>query len=277
MQNLFNQFLKEKTYLDGISLKTRESYSYAFLKFSKYASTFTGLKDFVIGMKEDGLTAGACNVYIRSINSFLTWCYQNKHTEEHLKIRLIKDNPRIMKTFTDGQIKAIIFYKPPKQERRLHTLLLVLADTGIRINEALSIKRREVDFDNLLITVTGKGNKERIIPFSVELRKKLYKFCSSHEFDLVFCNRHGGKLSYNNVRRDFKQLMAKLGIEGFDGSFHAFRRFFATNYARQEGNSFMLQKLLGHSSHQMSVKYCKLVTDDLSKAHGRTSVLNLYR
>lgn len=125
--------------------------------------------------------------------------------------------------------------------------------------------------------MTGKGNKERIVPFSVELRKTLAKFLNSHKFDLVFPNRHGGKLLYDNTRRDFNALIEKLGIAGFEGSFHAFRRFFAANYIRNSGNTFMLQRMLGHSSQAMTGKYVKLVTDDLSKEHNRTSILNKYR
>jgi len=67
--------------------------------------------------------------------------------------------------------------------------------------------------------VRGKGNKERIVPISIEGRKMLYKFGARHQFDLIFSTAHGGKLSYNNMRRDLNGLMKKLGIE-LDGSFH---------------------------------------------------------
>jgi integrase/recombinase XerD len=105
---------------------------------------------------------------------------------------------------------------------------LLLADTGLRVNEALTLERSDIDFDNLLLSVVGKGSKNRIVPFSVEMRKILVKFMSCHKFDLVFCNRYGGKLRYDNMRRDFNTIIEKLGITGFEGCFHAFRRFFAT-------------------------------------------------
>ena len=181
-----------------------------------------------------------------------------------------------MKTFTPSQVKALVNYKPKDYfSKRLHTILLVLMDTGIRINEALTLEKSGVDFDNLLVSVIGKGDKERIVPFSIELRKTLYQFVKLHKFDLVFCNRYGGKLGYNNIRRDYNKLIDKLGIEGIDGSFHAFRRCFATNYIKENGNPLKLQRMLGHTTLKITNEYVKLIVDDLSKEQQRTSLLKM--
>jgi integrase/recombinase XerD len=152
-----------------------------------------------------------------------------------------------------------------------------MMDTGVRIQQALTLKRRKVDFDNCLITVKGKGNKERTIPFSVELRKRLRKFTSQHSFELVFCTKPGTKLLYDRMRRDFQKLMTKLGIKGFDSSFHCFRRTIARNYVRSGGNLFYLQKSLGHTTLTMSRRYVELETEDLQEMHTRTSLLNKLR
>jgi integrase/recombinase XerD len=172
-------------------------------------------------MRESGLSTSCTDAYIRGINPFLSWCFENGLTSAHLKIKRLKIEERVMKTFTDAQVKVIITYKPKDwYEKRFHCLLLLLLDTGIRINEALMLKRDNVDLD-IYCWGARKGNKERIVPFSVELRKTLAKFLNSHKFDLVFPNRHGGKLLYDNTRRDFNALIEKLGIAGFEGSFHA--------------------------------------------------------
>lgn len=279
----FELFIREKRYVQNVSEHTIEFYTRGFNMFVRHGFDLATiskvqLMECVTSMREGGMTASCCDAHIRAINPFLTWLFENEITDTHFKVARIKFEKRIMKTFTEAQIKAIINYKPKGwYEKRIHTLLLVLADTGIRINEALTLGRSGLDFDNLLLTVTGKGNKQRIVPFSIELRKYLFKFVSSHKYDLVFCNRHGGKLRYDNMRRDFGGLIDKLGIEGFDGCFHAFRRFFATNYVRQSGNTFMLQRLLGHSSQKMTSEYVKLVTEDLSREQNRTSILNQNR
>lgn len=279
----FELFVREKRYVQNVSEHTIEFYTRGKNMFVRHGFDLTTiskvqLMECVTSMREGGMSASCADAHIRAINPFLTWLFQNELTETHFKVARIKYEKRAMKTFTDAQIGAIINYKPQEWfGKRLITLLLVLADTGIRINEALTLTRAGVDFDNLLIRVSGKGGKERIVPFSVELRKSLFKFLRSHNFDLVFPNRHGGKLRYDNMRRDFNKIIERLGIKGFDGCFHAFRRFFATNYIRQSGNTFMLQRLLGHSSQAMTSQYVKLITEDLSKEQNRTSILNRNR
>ena len=159
-------------------------------------------------------------------------------------------------------------YKPQtKTEHRLLALLTLLTDTGVRIDEALTVTRLSIDFENLLLTVTGKGNKSRIVPFSIECRKVLFKHLRSHSHGLVFYNRNGGKLLYNNLRRDLNNLCGRLGITGFDGSFHAFRRYFATYAIRRNTNPFVVQRQLGHASLTMTNRYVKLTTDDLAAHH----------
>jgi len=113
-----------------------------------------------------------------------------------------------MRTFSETQIHTIVSFKPKTfTQARLHALLCLVIDTGIRINEALTLTRDKMDFDNLLVTVKGKGDKERFVPISLECRKVLFKFLKSHDFDLVFCTKSDGQLLYDNTRRDFNRLM----------------------------------------------------------------------
>jgi integrase/recombinase XerD len=91
---------------------------------------------------------------------------------------------------------------------------------------------------------------------------------------LALSNIYGGRLGYNNIRRDFNKLIDDLGIEGFDGSFHAFRRCFAKNFVRSGGNLFYLQRMLGHTTLKMSREYVELETEDLQKEQHRTSILS---
>jgi integrase/recombinase XerD len=66
-----------------------------------------------------------------------------------------------------------VHWKPKHKsfwQRRLHLLIKFLLDTGCRISEALSIRVRDIDMDNMLLTLDGKGRKQRIVPFSFELR-----------------------------------------------------------------------------------------------------------
>jgi len=64
-------------------------------------------------------------------------------------------------------------------------LALTALDTGLRIDELLGLTRQNVDLDNLTLLVKGKGNKQRVLPMSIELRKVLYRHLAGHEHGLV--------------------------------------------------------------------------------------------
>jgi integrase/recombinase XerD len=266
---LFEQFLQEKTFLSNLAPKTLSFYRQSFKAFAlTFPLTQTQLNSTVVRLREQGMSANCVNSYIRGINPFLSWMFENKHLAEVLKLKKLKCEEKQMRTFSDGQIRTILSYKPKtKAEQRLLAVLTLLTDTGVRINEALTLTRSSVDFENLLLTVSGKGNKTRIIPFSLEARKTLFKHLRSHSHELVFSNRQGGKLRYDNLRRDFRKLIRKLGIQGFDGSFHAFRRYFVTFSIRKNVNPFLVQRMVGHSNLQMTSRYLRLETQDLSHAH----------
>ncbi len=183
---------------------------------------------------EASISPASCNVYIKAFNGYLIWLFENEYISESLHIKHLKAEKKIIKAFSESQLKALITFKPKNFcERRLHTLLLLLIDTGVRIDEALSLKRDDIDFDSLLIRVRGKGKKQRYVPFSLELRKSLFKFLSKHHFELVFCTRNGTKYSYVNCWRDFRILAYKLGLSGVRVSPHTLRHTFARNYLRE--------------------------------------------
>lgn len=179
-------------------------------------------------------------------------------------MKKVKEEQTVIETFSDKQLEAIVSYKPKnKAQARLHALLLTAIDTGCRIEELLTLTRSNVDFDSLVLKVIGKGRKESIVPFSIELRKSLFKLLKSHDFELVFCTGQGGALNYNNMLRDFKLLAKKLGISGVRVSWHTLRHTFAVNYVRGGGNLFYLQHQLGHTDLNMTKRYVNLQTTDI--------------
>ncbi len=278
MDSLFHQFVEEKRYLVGVAKGTISWYSQSFKNYKKYSdpdgiNRFT-LNRFIVGMRQAGLSPVTINDNIRAINVFLTWLFQNGHTPEHLKMKKVKEEQTIIQTFSDKQLEALVSWKPKKNtEKRLHTLILTAIDTGCRIEELLTLKRENVNFDSLVMKVTGKGKKERVVPFSIELRKSLFKLLKSHTFDLVFCARNGNLLSDDNMRRDFRALAKELGISGVRVSFHTLRHTFAVNYVRSGGNIFYLQRQLGHTDLSMTKRYVNLQTTDLQMEHRRISPL----
>lgn len=266
----FQLFIKERRYLKNVSPRTVQWYEESFKWLEKYELTEQGLKDFVMGMRDGGLKPISCNSRIRVANAYFKWA------ELPFKIPPLKEEERMLPTFTPAQVSAVIGFRPKGfYQLRLHTLVMTLLDTGTRIDETLSLSVREVDLDNLMLKVKGKGNKERIIPFSFELRKSIFRYLKQHKFELLFCTRDGHKLDRHVVLRDFKILCRKrLGFEPPPRAIHAIRHTFSTNYIRRGGSQFMLMKVLGHTSLEMTKRYVNFQTDDLSAVHNRLSLLS---
>jgi integrase/recombinase XerD len=155
-------------------------------------------------MRGAGLQAISCNNRIRCINAYLKWA------GSPLSVPKLREESKVLPTYTAEQLKRIIDFRPKtRSEKRLHTLILVLIDSGLRIDEAVCLRRYDVNLDQMLLTVKGKGGKERLVPFSFELRKALWKFISKQnsQSDLLFPTRDGRELQRRNVLRDFKELV----------------------------------------------------------------------
>lgn len=262
----FEQFIKERQYLQNVSPRTVQWYNESLKWLRVEEPNEAELKDFVFRMREKSLKPSSCNNRIRAVNAYLKW------SGSQLKIPRLREPLRVLPAFAPSDIKRFLTWKPKTlSERRLQVLVLLLADTGVRIGEALGLRWSDVDWDSLLLLVRGKGGKERRIPFSVELRRFLWKF--RHEHQLVFCTRHGTELGRRDALRDTKRLCSKLGIKAPERTMHAFRHSFAVNYLRRGGSVFHLQKCLGHTTLEMTRRYANLMTEDLQKVHQQVSLL----
>jgi integrase/recombinase XerD len=265
------QFIKERQYLSNVSPATVEWYKQSLRWLGTETPTADDLKAFVIRMRESGLKPTACNNRIRAVNAYLKWAGLPHRASK------LKEPQCILPTFTAPQVKSLLCWKPKGfYARRLHLLVLILFDTGCRISEALDLHVYDCDLDNLLLTVTGKGQKQRKVPFSFELRKHLFRytreFCP-HPHMLVVGTRKGCRLDRHVMARDVRRLCCSLGFRPPARTLHAFRHTFAVNYLRRGGSVFHLQKVLGHATLEMTRRYANLMTEDLQAIHQRVSLL----
>src|SRR5437660_1749709 len=148
MNASFELFIKERRYLQNVSERTIQWYEESFKWLGRYELTEQGLKDFVLGMREKGLKPISCNSRIRVANAYFKWASLPLH------IKPLKEEQRVLPTLTSEQISKLICFKSKTfYQLRLHTLLLTLIDTGLRIDEILELKRESCNFDDLLVTV----------------------------------------------------------------------------------------------------------------------------
>ncbi len=285
MRNLFEQFVRDRRYLKGVSSRTEGWYWQCWQAYATVLQNSSPDRlskgDFlscIQGMRTRGVNPITINTYSRAINAFLRWLHQEGHSPVLVQVPRLKEEQKVMATLNGDQIRRLVEYKPKGLNcTRAWALAMVALDTGLRLNEVLSLCRDDLDLDNLLITVKdGKGGKQRIVPMSIRLRKILYLYLQRHVSltGLVFFAADGVKVCQNNVRRDLGVITRKLRITGVKGGFHVLRHTFAVNYLRAGGNVFYLQRILGHSTLEMTNRYVRsLGTADLQAVHNKLSLL----
>ncbi|GLT08035.1 tyrosine-type recombinase/integrase [Sulfitobacter porphyrae] len=146
---------------------------------------------------------------------------------------------------------------------------------GLRLGEITGLRWRNVSFTQDLITLPDtKGNRPRVLPLEggraiVERQPRVSEY--------VFTNRAGNRFAENDVSKQFRLAVHRLGID--DVRFHDLRHTFASWYVQRGGDLYKLQLLLGHKGPTMTQRYAHLRVDDLREdaqlsAHRISGFLN---
>jgi integrase/recombinase XerD len=271
---VIEEFIRERRYLKAVSPKTEMWYRHSFKAFEGATESLESAKTRVVELRQRGVSAVSVNTYLRCLNAF--WRWQGKDW----KIGRLKEEQKILATLTADDCRKLIQYRPTSGNlRRAHLAALTILDTGLRASEVLSLTKENVDFDQLVIKVHGKGGKERPVPFSHELRKLLWRYSSRLAVttgqNIFFGTKKNTKVSVRNLERDLCVLGQKCGITGVRFSPHTFRHTFAVNYLRRGGDIYSLSRILGHSSITTTTIYLRSIgIDDLKRNHNRLSVLS---
>lgn len=146
---------------------------------------------------------------------------------------------------------------PILRKIRTMTLYILLLETGARIDEALSIKIKDIDFTNGEIPIIGKGRKPRTLFLHKKavywIKRYLEKRNDSNEY--LFVNREGSnKWSYNDACRSFQRYKLLSGINK-DFKIHTFRHTFATQLLHNNVPINQVSYLLGHENLETTIKY----------------------
>ena len=269
------QFIRERQYLKGVSQKTIDWYRHSFRAFEGAIHDRAAIIDRIAELRQRGVAAVSVNTYLRCINAYFRWLHAERG-QALVHVPRLKEEQKILITFSTDQVARIVSGKPSgRNETRARMASITALDTGMRIQELLNLRRADADFDNLLFRVHGKGNKQRLVPMSIELRKLLFRYLSQHQFDRVFATARGTSPTQRNLSRDFKLFCSRLAITGVRVSFHTLRHTFAVEYLKAGGNVLYLQRILGHTSLEMTNRYCRsLGIEDLKAVHSGLSLLS---
>lgn len=224
--------------------------------------------DFVLYLREQGLKETTVNTYLRNIRTIFYYLMENGKMQ-HFTIHLTKTDEAIKETYTEQELRKLLkkpnMKKANFNEYRIWVLENYLLATGNRISTALSVQLKDIDFANGLITLRKtKNRKQQIIPLSHSLSLILQEYIEirgGNAEDYLFCNNWGGKPN----KRTFQQCVADYNIKrGVNKtSCHLFRHTFAKMWILNGGDAFRLQKMLGHSSLEVTKRYIQMFSEDL--------------
>ncbi|MEH7354818.1 tyrosine-type recombinase/integrase [Neobacillus drentensis] len=221
-------------------------------------------------------------VNIRTMRAFLRWCYLEEHidTPIHEKLKLVKTEEDKIEALTVVEIKSLLnaFDTTTYVGFRDKVMVMVLLDTMVRISELLSIKRSNVDLKEGTIKLEApntKTRKGRTVPISKKTAKLLKEYMTeSEDFgeELLFLTYDGREMVSNTWRTRLHEVADLSGVKKAVRP-HILRHIGALLYIMNGGDPFSLQKILGHTTMEMTRKYIQMTDVDIRKQHNFYSPL----
>jgi len=281
MMNEFLQYLQyEKNYSSHtvLSYHTNLHQFYDFLEISPEQFIPSEIKpqhiqQWVLSLMSSDITARTLSHKISTLKSMWRFMLKRGVADSNplLKIALPKTKKPIPAFFKDSEMASILEneYLPQGFEPERNQLILsVFYQTGIRLAELMNILDGDIDLIEGSIRVTGKGNKQRIIPISktlcndieryILMRNKSVKCIVSNLFVLVNGKKTYPKMLYNLVHNNMSQVSSL-----HKRSPHVLRHTFATSMLNGGADINAVKQLLGHSSLASTQVYTHTSFDEL--------------
>lgn len=270
----------------GLSEKTLTTYTQHFAAIGKHLSTDIpidelskeDLERMISRMRDAELSSNSIRSYTRTLKSFLSWC--NEEGLTRLNIPLYKAEETIKETYSDAELTRLL--KKPNlrkcrfPEYRNWVTVNLLLNNGCRAATIRSIRIKDLDLENRVIYLRHTKNKRaQVIPLCDDLcgtLKEYLRIRGGEADDYLFPNEDGGQLTENGFRIGIARYNKKRGVQ--KTSIHLFRHTFARKYLVDcGGNAFTLQRLLGHSTLDMTKHYCSIFDADIAKNYDSFSPL----
>ena len=278
----------------GNSSKTLDYYSFSLDLFSKFYCADRDLsdlslricKEYYLHLVEDRtVNSVSIQSYIRALRSFLRWLYNEEYIEINIceRFKLPKATRKVIDILSDEEIERLLAALSGSEWLTVRNRLIVslMLDSGLRLNEVVTLQASSVHLKDRYLIVTGKGDKQRTVPFGEFTAKTLEEYYRV----IQKAGIHGNLLikvsqtlcgfepiTEATIKNMFRKLKARANIPRLYP--HLLRHTFATRYLENGGNIYTLQAILGHTSLEMVKKYLHLASSRIRADFPRFSPLD---
>lgn len=290
--NAINDFIDYLKIERGFSVNSISSYKEDITKFRKFINNSKNpleinaddIKGFLNNISKE-LNSTSQSRIISGLRSFFEFLIFEKYIKDN-PLNLI-ESPKTSRKLPDVLsleeidvlISKIDLYK--EQGERNLAIIELLYGCGIRVSELVDLKISDLFFEENFIKVTGKGNKQRLIPIGNLTKQKINNYLNNSRNkvkvintfnDHVFLNRRGKNLTRAMIFTIIKKLAEKANFSK-SISPHTFRHSFATHLLENGADLRTIQQLLGHESITTTEIYMhldnKYLSEALNKFHPR--------
>ena len=287
IQSAIEEFLIEQQ-VRGNSSKTIRHYKQTlgvFTEFSEQARPVADIslslcKRYYVHLTQTGVSSITAQTYIRALRTFLTWCFNEGYIAENIpaRFRCPKAQKKTIDVLTDEELKRLFscFNLRTLTGARNYAICALMVDSGLRLNEVVTLEMGNVRIDAGYVIVNGKGNKQRTVPLGLQSKRALIRYlgrvpeCSVQT--ILFVKDTLLPIEYGTVQQLFRKLKARAGIPRLRP--HLLRHSFATRYLQAGGDIYSLQQILGHTSLEMVKRYVHLLPQETISSFPKFSPLD---
>ncbi|MFP4496849.1 MAG: site-specific tyrosine recombinase/integron integrase [Vulcanimicrobiota bacterium] len=245
------------------------------------------IREFLTFLKiEKNYSSRAMNRKISTLKAYFRFLEQEEYIKKSPmhRIKTVKMGKHIPRVFSREAVEKIIdtsvtgeepdksntsYRMPFKTEQRDLAILELFYATGMRIAELSGLNIEDIDFDNNMIKVTGKGNKQRMVLMNTSAANALRDWLAqrpARSGKPVFVNRNLNRLSIRGIQIMFKKRLQQSGIPQ-EGSPHTMRHSFATHLLEGGADLVSIKELLGHENLSTTQIYTNIAMERIKKVY----------
>lgn len=272
------------------SSNTVSSYSFDICDFTKFIRGLgkifkdikvDDVKSWILDLTERQIGKRSIKRKMSSLKSFYAWMYLQKRVDSDPfeYVHSPKATHALPDFFSEKEIDTLLTANEKRTDKlkdRDQALLMLMFASGLRASEVVNLTFNQVDFDNRIMKVSGKGNKDRLVPFTNSAKEAMLNYINGLRKDLlkedtkyIFLNSQGNKMTVRGLEYILDEIEAKTGLYGKIHP-HMLRHSFATKMLNRGADLRTIQELLGHSSIETTSIYTHVAYENMKETYEKT-------